>query len=354
MKSKDIIYKKDLDLSQLEYEKNTFINPLKCKLKTLTGKERCIKLPKYIYFKIQERTLYIDIQEQTSNTGECLNATCINMQSDNAAFEGWVITLKAWLPSMISTVVLKWVKPSVQNKHYNRFLYRVRRFSERYAWFSVDSENEKEVENFFHVEWKKLTINTSNAEPLKKSNDENAVEYEICDKERTDIRQMFLDKYDLELFNHQLHVGVKSDDSLLFTGKQSAIDLWAVSKDRSTLSVFELKYINYKKNGIKNIKVGIISELFLYVCIIEDIIKGNIEPDKAKDDERQLYSLIRNIKKINAIMLSNEFHPLVASRDVLKLLNSSDNKEGHVPIEFQTVNYSYELGSYEFKFEPEI
>lgn len=347
-------YIKDSDQDQIKHEQKNFIVPLKKMIPLAeSGRPRGIKLPKYIFFTLDSKTLYLYIREQTTSTNEVLNPTCDNMQSDNAAFEGWAITLKAWFPSKINNVVLKWDVPSskLQNEHYNRFLYRVIRFTEKYQWFSIDSANVAETENFLENKWHSLTINVSTTEPEKKSNDENAVEYEISDKKRPDIRKDFLKKYDLCLFNHQLHVGVKSKGRLLFTGGQSAIDLWSVSNSKDKLSIFELKYINYQKNGNKNIKVGIISELFLYVCIMEDIINGTIQPETPiLEDEIKLYTLIRNIKNIDAIMLSNEFHPLIDSTAVFEQLNLSNKRDGGTPILYKSVLYNYVRGSYKFGF----
>ena len=352
-----INYTKDRDEFQLNFERETFVNPLKSMIdKAESGRNRGIKLSKYIYFNLDSRKLLLHIKEQMSENGKICNPICENMQKDYAAFEGWAITLKAWLYTAIDTVELKWdipPKDMLQNMHYNRFLYRVIRFEEKFDWFSIDFSNQTEIEDFINNKWKNLTLNVSATIPNKKSNDENAVEYEIADKANTSIRKLFIDKYDLCLFNHQLHVGVKSQKSLLFPGGQSAIDLWGVSNSKETLCVFELKYINKRKNH-KNIKVGIISELFLYICIMEDLIKGTISVQKPIiQDERELYGQIHNIKKIDAYMLSNEFHPLVDSKSVLDLLNTAKVKNDGIPIIFKTITYSYIRGSYNFTFKDE-
>lgn len=352
-----INYTKDRDEFQLNFERETFVNPLKSMIdKAESGRNRGIKLSKYIYFNLDSRKLLLHIKEQMSENGKICNPICENMQKDYAAFEGWAITLKAWLYTAIDTVELKWdipPKDMLQNMHYNRFLYRVIRFEEKFDWFSIDFSNQTEIENFINNKWKNLTLNVSATIPNKKSNDENAVEYEIADKANTSIRKLFIDKYDLCLFNHQLHVGVKSQKSLLFPGGQSAIDLWGVSNSKETLCVFELKYINKQKKN-KNIKVGIISELFLYVCIMEDLIKGAISvQNPIIEDERELYGQIHNIKKIDAYMLSNEFHPLVDSKSVLDLLNTAKVKNDGIPIIFKTITYSYIRGSYNFTFKDE-
>lgn len=356
-----INYTKDRDEFQLNFERETFVNPLKSMIdKAESGRNRGIKLSKYIYFNLDSRKLLLHIKEQMSENGKICNPICENMQKDYAAFEGWAITLKAWLYTAIDTVELKWDIPPkdmdmLQNMHYNRFLYRVIRFEEKFDWFSIDFSNQTEIEDFINNKWKNLTLNVSATIPNKKSNDENAVEYEIADKANTSIRKLFIDKYDLCLFNHQLHVGVKSQKSLLFPGGQSAIDLWGVSNSKETLCVFELKYINKQKKN-KNIKVGIISELFLYVCIMEDLIKGAISvQNPIIEDEKELYRLIHShkIKKIDAFMLSNEFHPLVYSKSVLDLLNNAKVKDNGIPIAFKTISYSYIRESYDFTIKEE-
>lgn len=350
-----VSYTKDSDKPQQEYENNTFIKPLKSKVLSVLGERRNIKLPKYIYFNINAGNLNLYIKSQTTQDKKIIYPTCENMQTDNAAFEGWSITLKTWFKSQINNVILQWDIPSEKekNNHYNRFLYRVIKFEEKYSWFTIHPSNINETKDFLKNKWQDLSVNVSTSIPVKKSNNENAVEYEICDKINPIIRQMFINKYDLSLFNHQLHVGVKSNDSLLFTGQQSAIDLWGLSNDKHTFSLFELKYIDEQK-PTKNIKVGIISELFFYACVIEDIINGTIIPEKPIiEDEIQLYSNTKNINKINAFMLSNGFHPLLESCSILELLNNT-SETNKIPIVFKKLNYSYKVNSYKFELKLEI
>lgn len=59
------------------------------------GKARNIALPGYMSFAIDEDTklLRLGIKAQKDRSGEVQNAVCRNMQSDNAAFEGWAICL---------------------------------------------------------------------------------------------------------------------------------------------------------------------------------------------------------------------------------------------------------------------
>ena len=104
-----------------------------------------IRFPSQIAFSVENGTLNIGISS---------DATCNNMQTDGAAFEGWAICLKGLLPEIVSSVQLNWKRPEIRkddsNKklHYNRFLYRVLNFSELYEWFSISEINTAEIEEF--------------------------------------------------------------------------------------------------------------------------------------------------------------------------------------------------------------
>lgn len=348
-KSPKVIYKKTLDNSQILFEQKLLLK-IKEQVPTKSGRKRPIKFPQYISFSLMEdKTLLMYIQEQ-KRKNEILNATCQNMQSDNAAFEGWAICLKAWLPNEINKVVLKWDAPDEKTRkkgegHYNRFLFRCLKFREHYDWFSIAPSNESCIAKF-KQEYTNLSVNTSNKEPEKKTNNENAVEYEFADVKASMNRDILMNYYHVTTFNHQLHVGVKKSQKQLFTGGQSAIDLWGI--DAETLTVIELKYIDDKKSA-KNIKVGIISELFLYSCIMEDLVRGIITPDKPiLKDEILLYQNITSLKKIHAEMLSNEYHPLVDNENVFTILNNNNDTNGVKTIYRKTI-YDYKRGSYNLR-----
>lgn len=340
-----VLYKKDSDKHQKEYETKTIINPLKKLIpKASSGRLRGIKLPKYIIFKIDEanKVLNLYIQEQDAlkdGNPIKLNAACCNMQTDNAAFEGWAICLKAWMPDKIEKVVLGWDIPETQdeNTHYNRFLYRVLRFSQQYEWFSVMAKNATRVENF-NNQYNELEINYSNSDPKKKEGSpENAVEYEFVKTPQlsTQIKQ----HYDLLNLDHLLHVGVRAHKKPLFTGGQSAIDLWGLNN--RVLTIIELKY---SQNKTPNTKVGIISELFLYSCIIRDMACGILPtPHNAiLEHERELFSTIKSVEIIKAEMLADSFHPLIENTKVFDVLNQTCSSFKGKTIEYGMTTYSYD------------
>lgn len=100
------------------------------------GRRRAIKFSDYTDIRIENECLHIRIDHKKSGK-DLKNPVAENMQTDGAAFEGWAICLKSWLPDEINRVSLTWDKPEKNTGHYNRFLYRVWKFKEMYDWFSM-------------------------------------------------------------------------------------------------------------------------------------------------------------------------------------------------------------------------
>ena len=271
------------------------------------------------------------------------DATVAIMQSDEAAFEGWAICIKSQLPEIVHNVILKWMKPEMQendNKqlHYNRFLYRALRFSELYEWFSISENNITEIKDFQNTltDLHNNSFSTNpkikgvNAEKFKLS--ETIVEYLLAN----DLSSTIKKRFNLDFVDRQFPVGVKQGKRQFFTGGMSAIDLWGTKDD--ILTIIELKY-----NGGKtqNITVGIISEIFMYSCITRDIIRGLIlKADKTPNaHEQQFYKNCKRYKHIVASMLSDKFHPLLENEKVLSIMNHQIVKEGDVDIRFDKTTY---------------
>lgn len=234
--------------SQSDYEKRTFVNPiLKFVPKAESGRQRRITLPKYISFILlnDKKKLLLNIEEQI---GICkgeeviLNATCNNMQTDNAAFEGWAICLKAWLPQDIEFVELSWDIPhdmkANDNRwcHYRRFVYRVLRFSEQYKWFDVSEKNRSELHKF-KQELKELRNNNFKEVPKPKVNynklNETTVEYILS----TTLSGVVKRQFNLDFIDRQFPVGVKSGGKKFFTSNESAIDLWGAKDNVLTITI---------------------------------------------------------------------------------------------------------------------
>jgi hypothetical protein len=59
-----------------------------------------------------------------------------NMQANRAAFEAWALALSVWCD--VKNVELDWNEtPADQDCHFQRFLYRVAKFSRLFPWFRV-------------------------------------------------------------------------------------------------------------------------------------------------------------------------------------------------------------------------
>ena len=331
---------------QFELEKQQLLSPIKRKVKSLSGRQRNIKLPQYIQFELDETCkallLYMKNQPTTNSEGfaDNLNYTCDkNMQTDNAAFEGWAIVLKAWLPEKIEKVTIRWDIPSDNKKteHYRRFCYRVLKFKESYTWFDVHSSNRNEIDTFSKCFISTSLINNYGENvPQKKFKHngkigENAVEYDMVHEK--DFSKQLCERFNLSELNHQLLVGIKENKengNFYFAGGKAAIDLWGTKENE--LSIIELKY--------ENEMVGIITELFFYVSIMKDIITGRIEAPTGKlPYERRLYSSIHNYKTINAILLADCFHPLIENNQVFEVLNQCSCQE--IQIKYQKASYHY-------------
>ena len=294
--------------TQKDSEKISIIDVIKQEVpRSSSGRIRGIKLPEYISFDIEDATLIINIHEfpATCEDGSCYmkNPTCENMQTDNAAFEGWAICLKCWLKE-VRSVKLTWALPSKEsrNLHYNRFIYRVLRFSDAFSdWFSISEKNKKEIEDF-KKEFCDLRNNSYRAAPQEKKKNNTFGETEMEFLMANSLAPQMNSYFGIEFIDRQFPIGIKKSGKQFFTGGMSAIDLWGMGCDSAT--IIELKY------GNKNIKVGIISELFLYACVVRDIVRGIILPPKStpKKSEETFYSTASSIYSINANMLATDYH----------------------------------------------
>ncbi|GET34465.1 hypothetical protein PbJCM13498_33280 [Prolixibacter bellariivorans] len=301
-------------------------------------KYKALKLPSRIGIHIDNKVLYISLNAYQNPKGETVFPCTLNMQKDEAAFEGWGIVLKHHLDQYIDKVILSWdISGEIadsQRLHYNRFLYRVVRFSQLFSWFETDKLNGKELIDF-EERFRELNVNTAlnvASEVIKTSAGEKQIEYNQQNLEY--IRKYF----ELEVVNHQLPVGVKQNGKGFFTGRASAIDIWGIDR-QDNLNIFELKYGNKM--------VGIISELLFYSEVMYDLfISDQIgKPHKVKNirDAEKLYQNERlKIRTVKSYFLFDEIHPLVVG--VTALLNTNE-----FGIRFFNVQYKLKKDSFQFE-----
>lgn len=229
-----------------------------------------------------------------------------NMQNDAAAFESWVLALKHHLAREIDKVVIDWDTPAVftsrERLHYNRFLYRLAKFTVTYPWAS----SAKPIE----VLPSRLVCNFPNREASPQSAYKKGREgWFECQyvKEQGNNFEVMARQLPVGLFEKTVSEGTR------FTA-DGALDIWAAQKDE--LSIYELKTAS-------NERIGIISELMFYTHVVNDLLRHeiNYEPSDALEKSKKyrgfgkFYELYKKqaVRKINAVFLSEQLHPLMTT-----------------------------------------
>lgn len=258
----------------------------------------------------------------------CKDGLKSNMQNNVAAFESWAIALKYHLSEEIEKVIIDWDMPvaftSKERLHYNRFLYRLRRFTETYSWIS----SAKLIEALPTC----LVCNFPNGEASPQSayskGREGWLECQYVEEKKSNF----------EMMARQLPVGLfqgKIFEDTRFT-TDGALDIWALQKDE--LFIYELKTAS-------NCPLGILSELIFYTNVVNDLLchKINYLPskmlEKSKDFRgfRKFYELYekRSIQQINAVFLSKNLHPLITD-GLIEFINESEK------LTKSRIHFSYE------------
>ncbi|HEX5150041.1 MAG TPA: hypothetical protein VFW07_01260 [Parafilimonas sp.] len=278
-----------------------------------TNEWRNIRLPGGIDFCIiAEDTVQMKLKD---------NAVCANMQSDAAAFEGWALVIKRW--TKFKKVIICWDKPNeINDGHYQRFLFRLTCFIEDFkSWFSID-DSCKDLLNASKIKPGKIILVNM---PLCERRNESSSNAESILETRFvngNLKKCLMDITNADFLDKQLPVGVFEneikDKTRIFTGRKSAIDIWGFTKSNEDITklkellVFELKAEN-------NTKIGIITELYFYVCVLQKLQKGIF---KYKDSSHEKLEK----KKVNAYFLCRILHPLI-DKKILDLLNEVNPNE---------------------------
>jgi hypothetical protein len=118
----------------------------------------------------------------------------------------------------------------------------------------------------------------------------------------------------------------------IFPRLKSAIDIWGISKNNELL-LFELK-------ADANNKVGIITELYFYCCIMRNVQSGRFKHEKSDGD----LDMIAKSKNINAYFLAPKLHLLV-DKELVRLLNVKLSPD----IEIQYLQFSDNSGKLSLK-----
>lgn len=322
----------------------------------IIGKDEIIKKLR-IHSKVSGAGLPRDIEFSIKNgvLSVFVNNAIKNMQVDSAAFEGWIITLKAWLSSEIKYVMFDFEVPANLSGqtgnsevcHYNRFLYRINNLLRLFpSWFFLHKSKMNIVDDF--MIWLKSgncllnhslreRISVIDTDKMERQIEswfvfENEGNHQLCKHWNIDKDQLF----------NQLPIGVFYEEiaarNAIFTRGASAIDIWGTGDDQQTLHLIELKC-----GGNKGI--GVISEMLFYTAVIYDtcIVEENFFSfgKYGKADDTKDMIAIKNggnkFKRLYAHILAEQYHPLF-SDDVIALLGDGLS---NLHIDFDRARYDY-------------
>jgi hypothetical protein len=264
-----------------------------------------------------------------------------NMQSDPAAFEAWALALFIYCGAKSVKIG---VDPGGLGPHYQRFLYRLMRFSELFSdrvivnWPAspLIMALDPKIERFLNQpKQRPKPPEADSRERMKAASgpepSESALELAL------EISGAFRSRFQLDKVMRQWTVGLFKEriagENRIFTGGKSGIDLIGIRGD--TLVLFELKKAD-------NRHAGAISELFFYASLMRDTIGASAifkfeSPSAKKNCAIGPEDIIR-CSKIRAVLLAPDFHPLVSEPRLFAELNAAA-KGLYIerPIYFETV-----------------
>ena len=302
-------------------------------------------------------------------TEKGLNA---NMQDNDAAFEAWALALL--LHCNVRTVKIGMGSTPGSGPHYERFLYRLKRFSELLP--DLVKADWPVGPRALEITEKKRLLNQPN-ERYDPPNEElekrmlaasAAAPSESVLEKALEVSHAFLEHFNLDKVMRQWPVGLFdgliAKGSEIFTGRKSAIDL--IGTRGKTLVLFELK-----KAG--NRQAGAVSELLFYANVMRDAIGNDPRFEYAPKGARKGCAIspedVNGCSAICGVLLGSPrnldtgaktgtgFHPLIAEPSMFQALNAA-TKRLYVdrPIHFEMAEitkYPHNgCGDFEFSHAP--
>lgn len=278
-----------------------------------------------------------------------------NMQTNGAAFEGWIVALKTWLPYIARRVELDFSLPAdfeakgfgnPETCHYNRFLYRLNNFLRLFPeWFSIGDGNVSKAEEFMRrLKQGPYLVNHSLRERksvIETEKKERQIESWLTFEGGKEHLCKLWDLSHEKLFN-QLPIGVFYKEierkNAIFTRGAGAIDLWGIGRDGTTLHIIELKCGN-------NISMGVISETLFYTAVIYDTCVaqnnlfrfGKYKNSHETEDMMAIQNGGHKFKQLHSHVLAESYHPLF-SDSVVNLLSEGLSR---LDIKFDRAKYDY-------------
>lgn len=303
----------------MSIDKTTVLKRIKDTFNAEAKIKNNLKLPSDIEFVISGND--VEMQILKDSVGK-------NMQEDKASFEGWALVLKRW--GKFDKVILSWNQQMYGNDnpaygHYQRFLFRVVNFSRDFKpWFSIKPSclpylAGSKIDDVTLYYLNHPSKDRSKTVPQTK---EGKLEFKFTFGDwSNDLKSTT----NADFLDRQLPVGVfKNNVSIvnaIFSRGKSALDIWGITKNNELL-LFELK-----ADG--NNKVGIITELYFYCCVMQRIRQGQFLYEKY--DIPNL-SKIAKTSKIIGYFFAPKLHPLIDKPlvDYLNIGISPDMEFHHI------------------------
>ena len=293
-------------------------------------------------------------QEQATitMTEKGLNA---NMQSDAAAFEAWALALLIHC-GVKSVKIGMDPRAVVAGQHYERFLYRLKHFSELFPDSVIANEpasSSKALNSGI-----KRFLNQPGSRPPEVDSKERMKAASLPERSESDLELAlefscaFRSRFQFDKVMRQWPVGLfdgkVAKGNEIFTRGKSAIDLIGIRGD--TLFLFELKKAD-------NRHAGAVSELFFYASVMRDAIGASaifkFESTSAEKNCSIGPEDIIRCSAIRAVLLAPDFHPLILEPQMFAVLNTATKGlYSDRPISFETTTISDypqdESGDFEF------
>ena len=243
--------------------------------------------------------------------------TSANMQENKSAFEAWALFARTWGYKRVVLSESDCMRElsAAEKLHYHRFLYRATRFEKGFDWFTLSSELKKKTEDFDNTKLSRedLFVNAPIIEAATETESPEAKMERLLvrDEYRDFLNNLFCLK--IPKYYNQLPVGLFggriTSKTAIFPRSHAAIDIWGL--DDNTFHLIELKV---KENQ----NLGILSEVFFYVCYIYDMYcKKHLARNKDSEYERKYPVKLRgynelvaaDVDSVVALILTQQKHP---------------------------------------------
>lgn len=247
-----------------------------------------------------------------------------DMQENCNCFESWCLAIYAALDGAVKIRIAWYNQEDEPRCQYNRFIYRLAKFHELYDdWIIINGI----MSEYDELMAKNLYLTTS--EDLSIPHDDTGIiahEHKLEQLLKRD--PLFQRAAGLTFIDNQLATCVydKATEKIVLGTEYSTINLFGMPPYHEYIAVFELKIPD-------NTKPSVISELFFYANLLEDILADRIHILETHPLYKSILELRQSQAYIRAVFLVHNAHPIV-SPSTLDLLNKGR-------IKYQIINYDY-------------